>query len=155
MSEGSWRVRRVIEGNKGMSTASKPDGKENSIAGLARKKPTVIPYYTRDHRAPPAAGRQRPVGEWRRKVASAFLRMRENRSQLEARADHKLSKGSAKRMYLENGARVSCRRGKVWITLDEGGEDIVLAAAESRNFRPGTRLLIEALAASRISFEAL
>jgi Protein of unknown function (DUF2917) len=153
MSEGSWRVRRVIDGNKGMSTATKLVGKENSIAG--RKKQTVIPYYTRDHRAPPAAGRQRPVGEWRSKVARAFLRMRENRSQLEVRADHKLSKGSAKRMYLENGARISCRRGKVWITLDEGGEDIVLAASESRNFRPGTRLLIEALAASRISFEAL
>ena len=88
-------------------------------------------------------------------MARAFLRRREHRSRLEPLADDKLSKGWAKRMYLENGARISCRRGKVWITLDEGGEDIVLTSSESRNFGPGTRLLVEALMASRISLEAL
>jgi Protein of unknown function (DUF2917) len=155
MSKGSWRVRHVIEGDKGMSTASKPDGKENSIANLARNERTVTAFYKRDHRAPPAALMERPVGGWRSKITRAFRRMRENRSGLGARADHKLSKGCAKRMYLENGARILCRRGKVWITLDKGGEDILLAASESRNFEPGTRLLVEALVASRISLEAL
>jgi Protein of unknown function (DUF2917) len=98
---------------------------------------------------------QRPVGGWIGRIARASLRMREDRNRLDPLADHKLSKGWAKRMYLENGARISWRRGKVWITLDEGGEDIVLAPSESRNFGPGTRLLVEALVASRISLEAL
>jgi hypothetical protein len=48
-----------------------------------------------------------------------------------------------------------CAVGAKSITLDEGGEDIVLAPSESRNFGPGTRLLVEALMASRISLEAL
>jgi Protein of unknown function (DUF2917) len=138
-----------------MSTAGKLDGKENSIADLERTKQTAIASYTRDHRAPTAALMQRPVGGWIGRIARASLRMREDRNRLDPLADHKLSKGWAKRMYLENGARISCRRGKVWITLDEGGEDIVLAPSESRNFGPGTRLLVEALVASRISLEAL
>jgi hypothetical protein len=138
-----------------MSTASKPDGRGNSIADLERTKQTVIAFYTRDHRAPPAALMRRPVGEWIGKIARAFLGMREDRNRLDSLADHKLSKGWAKRMYLENGAQISCWRGKVWITLDEGGEDIVLAPSESRKFGPGTCLLVEALMASRISLEAL
>jgi DUF2917 family protein len=79
--------------------------------------------------------------------------MREDRNPLDRLADQKLSKGWAKRIYLKNGAWVLCRRGKVWITLEEGGEDIVLTPSESRNFGPGTRLLVEALMASRISVE--
>jgi Protein of unknown function (DUF2917) len=138
-----------------MSTASKPGGREHSIADLERNKQTVIACYTRDHRALLAALMQRPVGGWISKIAGAFLRRREHRNRLEPLADHQLSKGSAKRMHLEKGARISCRRGKVWITLDEGGEDIVLAASESRNFGRGTRLLVEALAGSQISLEAL
>jgi Protein of unknown function (DUF2917) len=138
-----------------MSTAPKAYARENSIAELPRKKQTVIACHTRDHKAPPAPRMQRRVGEWRSKIARALLRMRDNRSQLKARTDHKLSKGWAKRMHLENGARISCLRGKIWITLDEGGEDIVLAACESRNFAPGTHLLVEALAASRIPLEGL
>jgi hypothetical protein len=138
-----------------MITASKPDGRETSIADLERNKQTVFAFYTRDHRAPPAPLMQRLVGGWISKIARAFLGRREHRNGLEPLADHQLSKGSAKCMHLESGARISCRRGKVWITLDEGGEDIVLAASESRNFGPGTCLLVEALAASRISLEAL
>jgi hypothetical protein len=108
-----------------------------------------------DRRAPQAALVQRPVGGWISKIAGAFLHMREGRNWLEPIADRELSKGWAKRMYLANGARISCRAGKLWITLDDGGEDIVLAACESRNFGPGTRVLVEALATSRISLEAL
>jgi Protein of unknown function (DUF2917) len=138
-----------------MNTAAKADGKENSIADLERTKQTIIASYTRDHGEPKAALMQRLVGGWIGKIARASLRLRGDRIQLEVLADHRLSKGCAKRMYLENGARVLCSRGKVWITLDEGGEDIVLAPSESRNFGPGTRLLVEALMASRISLEAL
>jgi predicted SnoaL-like aldol condensation-catalyzing enzyme len=47
MSEGSWRVRRVIEGDQGMKTTSKLHGKENSIADLDRNKQTVIAFYSR------------------------------------------------------------------------------------------------------------
>jgi Protein of unknown function (DUF2917) len=155
MSEGSRRVRRVIKEMKGMKTARQPDGKQNSIADPDRNKQGTIASYTRDHRAPPVALIQRPVGGWIGKIARAFPRRREHRSRLEPLADDKLSKGWAKRMYLENGARISCHRGKVWITLDEGGEDIVLAPSESRNFGPGTRLLVEALTASRISLKAI
>jgi hypothetical protein len=47
MSEGSWRVRRVIEGDQGMKTTSKLRGKGNSIADLDRNKQTVIAFYSR------------------------------------------------------------------------------------------------------------
>ena len=58
-------------------------------------------------------------------------------------------------MYFADGGRISCRTGKVWITLDEGGEDIVLTACESKSFDPGARVLVEALAESRVVLEAL
>ena len=138
-----------------MTAAARADAKENSIAGLKPIKQAVIASYTRDHRAPTAALMKPPVGGWRWivKIARASLRIREDRNPLDPLADHKLSKGWAKRIYLKNGARILCRRGKIWITLEEGGEDIVLAPFESRNFAPGTRLLVEALMASRISVE--
>ena len=133
-----------------MSAAARADGKENSIADLDRTKRTVTASYTRD---PTAALMKPPLEGWRWivKIAGASLRMREDRNPLDPLTDHKLPTGRAKRMYLKNGARILCRRGKVWITLDEGGEDIVLGPSEGRNFGPGTRLLVEALMASRIS----
>jgi len=133
-----------------MSAAARADGKENSIADLDRTKRTVTASYTRD---PTAALMKPPLEGWRWivKIARASLRIREDRNPLDPLTDHKLPTGRAKRMYLKNGARILCRRGKVWITLDEGGEDIVLAPSEGWNFRPGTRLLVEALMASRIS----
>ena len=135
-----------------MSAAARADGNENSIADLDRTKRTVTASYTRDHRAPTAALMKPPLGGRRIvKIARASLRMREDRNPLDPLTDHKLPTGRAKRMYLKNGARILCRRSKVWITLDGGGEDIVLAPSEGRNFGPGTRLLVEALMASRIS----
>ena len=133
-----------------MSAAARADGNENSIADLNRTKRTVTASYTRD---PTAALMKPPLEGWRWivKIAGASLRMREDRNPLDPLTDHKLPTGRAKRMYLKNGARILCRRGKVWITLDEGGEDIVLAPSEGRNFGPGTRLLVDALMASRIS----
>jgi hypothetical protein len=110
-----------------------------------------------DLRAPRTAAVQRPRG-WMSKMARAFASMAGAEPGVRPTAGngiHQLSKGSAKRMYLTHGARISCRTGKVWITLDEGGEDIVLTACESKNFDPGARVLVEALATSRVSLEAL
>jgi Protein of unknown function (DUF2917) len=106
-------------------------------------------------RAPQSAPVERPTEGWIRKITRAFLRMTDHRNRLEPLADSQLSKGWAKQMYLVDGGRISCRRGKLWITLDEGGEDIVLAACQSKSFGPGARVLVEALATSRISLEAL
>jgi hypothetical protein len=112
--------------------------------------------FAGDHRATHPAGAQRQAGGWMRKIARAFV----SRKQVPLRptADHgihQLSKGWAKRMYLSHGGRISCRTGKVWITLDEGGEDIVLTACESKNFDAGVCVLVEALAESRVLLEAL
>ncbi len=107
------------------------------------------------NRKAPQAETARSARGWLQKIAAAFARTAGTGNGLELVAKHQLSKGWAKRMYLAQGARISCSAGKVWITLDKGGEDIVLAACESKSFGPGTRLLIEALAPSRISLEAL
>jgi Protein of unknown function (DUF2917) len=66
----------------------------------------------------------------------------------------KMSKGALQRMNLAGGGRISCHAGNVWITLDGGGEDIVLAAGQSRNFGPCTRALVEALSPSWVLVEA-
>lgn len=110
---------------------------------------------TENHRRAPRVETVRSDGGWLNKFASVFPRLARAGNRLDLVAKQPLSKGWSKRLYLAKGARISCRAGKVWITLDGGGEDIVLAACESRNFGPGTRLLVEALAPSRISLEAL
>ncbi|MGA7391867.1 MAG: DUF2917 domain-containing protein [Terrimicrobiaceae bacterium] len=110
---------------------------------------------TENHRRAPRVETVRSDGGWLNKFASVFPRLAGGGNRLDLVAKQPLSKGWSKRLYLAKGARISCRAGKVWITLDGGGEDIVLAACESRNFGPGTRLLVEALAPSRISLEAL
>ena len=106
-------------------------------------------------RRAPRAETVRPGRWWLGKFASAISRITGAGKPLDLVAKQPLSKGWAKRLYLAKGARVSCSAGRVWITLDGGGEDIVLAACESRIFGPGTRLLVEALAPSRISLETL
>jgi hypothetical protein len=110
-----------------------------------------------DLRAPRTAAVQRPGG-WISKMARAFASMTKAEARPLLSADHgihQLSKGWAKRMHLAVGGRISCRTGRVWITLDEGGEDIVLTAGESKSFDPGACVLVEALAASRVSLEAI
>ena len=107
-------------------------------------------------RASRTAAVQPSVGGWVRKIARAFVNMARTEARpIANRGIHQLSKGWAKRMYLSDGGRISCRTGKVWITLDEGGEDIVLTACESKNFGPGAYVLVEALAASRVLLEAV
>ena len=138
-----------------MKKVSKPDGKQNSIADLERNKHTVIASHMRDHPAPPAALMQRPVGGWISKIARASLRMREDRNRLDPLADDQLSKGWAKRMYLENGARISCRRGKSGSCWMKAARILCWPPLRAGTLEPGTRLLVEALVASRISLEAL
>ena len=109
-------------------------------------------------RVQPRAGSvPRPNRAWMQQIACIFARGRKGgaRPSPVTQGVAQLSKGWAKSMYLADGARVACRSGKVWITLDEGGEDIVLTAGESKSFASGTRVLVEALAASRISLESL
>jgi hypothetical protein len=109
--------------------------------------------FAGDHRAPRPAGAQRSTGGWMRKIARAFASIKNEEVPFRPAADHRtleLSKGWAKRMYLERGGRISCHTGKVWITLDKGGEDIVLTACESKDFDPRARVLVEALAQSRV-----
>jgi Protein of unknown function (DUF2917) len=113
--------------------------------------------FASDHRAPGAAVAQRQDVGWMRRIARAFV-SKTNAKELRPSADdgiHELSKGWTKRTYFADGGTVSCRAGKVWITLDEGGEDIVLTACESKSFDPGARVLVEALAESRVLLEAL
>ncbi len=111
-----------------------------------------------DHGAPRTTGAQRQAERWMRKIARVFVSAKNGEVPLRPTAIprfHQLSKGWTKRIYLARGGRISCRTGKVWITLDRGGEDIVLTACESKDFRPGTRMLVEALAESRVLLEAL
>ena len=112
--------------------------------------------FAGDHTATHPAGARPQAGGWMQKIARALVSM--TQVPLRQTADHgmqQLSKGWAKRMHLSRGGRLSCRAGKVWITLDEGGEDIVLTACESKNFGPGAYVLVEALADSRVFLEAL
>jgi len=114
--------------------------------------------FASDHRAPGAAVAHRQDVGWMRRIARAFVSKTNAKARLRPSADdgiHELSKGWTRRTYFADGGRISCRAGKVWITLDQGGEDIVLTARESKSFDPGARVLVEALAESRVVLEAL
>jgi DUF2917 family protein len=97
-----------------------------------------------------------PAGTWMPRLARVIGGTPEMGVQSsEARNQgQKMSKGALQRMNLAGGGRISCHLGNVWITLDGGGEDIVLAAGQSRNFGPGTRALVEALSPSRVLVDA-
>jgi hypothetical protein len=66
---------------------------------------------------------------------------------------HHLGKGWLTRARFPNGGKISCKTGGVWITADDGGEDIVLSRGDFRWFRPGAWVLIEAIANSEIVVE--
>ena len=67
---------------------------------------------------------------------------------------HQLPEGMVERAHLPRGGTISCQTGKVWITADGGGEDVVLSGGEFRCFRAGAWLLIEALTKAEIVVEA-
>jgi hypothetical protein len=86
--------------------------------------------------------------------ARAVERSKTDLSGAKADRGRKISKGALQRINLTRGGRILCQAGRVWITLDHGGEDIVLNAGQSRNFGSGTRALVEALSASWVFVES-
>jgi hypothetical protein len=135
------------------STSSRGDCGGNSLVAEFDKA-----QFAGDRRAPRTDGAQHQAGGWMRKIARAFMSMENEEVPLRSAIDrrmHELSKGWTKRMHFARGGRISCCTGKVWITFDRGGEDIVLTARECKDFDPGARVLVEALAKSQVLLEAL
>jgi hypothetical protein len=91
---------------------------------------------------------------WMRRIARAVTGM-SRRERNASHGTHELSKGLVRRIYLADGGRLSCRAGKLWMTLDDDRQDIVLTARQSKSFRPGDCVVVEALTDSRFSLEAL
>jgi hypothetical protein len=114
------------------------------IAGL-RKTPFARKNCRRILATQPACNR------WMREIARAIARLKETaRPTTHQLGRDQLSKGSVRRMYLARGGKVCCRTGKVWMTVDHDGQDIVLTACQSHSFPAGVCVLVEALTDSRI-----
>jgi hypothetical protein len=104
----------------------------------------------------PKGSLQREGGGWLRRIARAIRRAVRAQTQLRLTprlGPYQLSKGSLQRVYLAEGGRISCRTGRIWITLNQGGRDIVLTDCESESFGLRASVLVEALTESRISLE--
>jgi Protein of unknown function (DUF2917) len=91
---------------------------------------------------------------WMRRIARVVTGMTK-RQRNANHGTHELSKGFVRRIYLADGGRISCRAGKLWMTLDDDRQDIVLTARQSKSFRPGDCVVVEALTDSRFSLETL
>ena len=91
---------------------------------------------------------------WIRRIARGITGMTK-REPNTSDGTHELSKGFVRRIYLADGGRISCRAGKLWMTLDDDRQDIVLTARQSKSFRPGDCVVVEALTDSRFSLETL
>ncbi|HET7237526.1 MAG TPA: DUF2917 domain-containing protein [Terrimicrobiaceae bacterium] len=96
-----------------------------------------------------------PRESWVRRAAQAVAGLIRNEALIPS-ADrvHRMGKGTIERRHLPKGGQIFCRTGRVWVTADGGGEDVVLSGGEFRWFRPGTWLLVEALAASEVTLES-
>jgi Protein of unknown function (DUF2917) len=96
-----------------------------------------------------------PRESWLGRVVRAAATLgRKDAQAIFASGTHQISGGGIERRHLPKGGRIRCKRGRVWITADGGGEDVVLSGGEYRWFRPGVWLLIEAIANSEIIVEA-
>jgi hypothetical protein len=96
-----------------------------------------------------------PRRSWfRRAIRAASGLARKDVQATFASGTHQISEGGIERGHLPKGGRIHCETGRVWITADGGGEDIVLSGGEFRWFRPGAWLLIEAVANSEIVVES-
>lgn len=62
-----------------------------------------------------------------------------------------LRSGQVERITVDGPVEISCPSGRVWITRDGGGPDIVLDAGESHRFSRCGSFLVEALRASAIT----
>jgi hypothetical protein len=96
-----------------------------------------------------------PRESWVRRTAQAVAGLVRNEPLLPfADRVHRMGQGTIERRHLPKGGRIFWRAGRVWLTADGGGEDVVLSGGEFRWFRPGTGLLVEALAASEVTLES-
>jgi hypothetical protein len=96
-----------------------------------------------------------PRESWIRRAALAATSLASKKSQAAlASGAYHLVKGSVERLHLSKGGRIFCQTGRVWITIDGGGEDVILSSGEFRCFRPGTWLVMEAIAKADILLEA-
>jgi Protein of unknown function (DUF2917) len=105
-------------------------------------------------REPLPANTARPESWLQRTVQKVASLIRKNPQATFGSGIRRISKGEIERRHLPTGGRIYCQTGKVWITADGGGEDVVLSSGEFRSFRPGVWLLIEAIARSEIIVEA-
>jgi hypothetical protein len=63
-------------------------------------------------------------------------------------AAHTLDKGATLVIAHPAGGTISCRSGRLWITHDGDGKDIVLEAGQSHIAERSSRMLVHALLAS-------
>jgi hypothetical protein len=122
-------------------------------AVTARGLPTDGAEFTGDRKLSQAA--VVPRESWlRRAVRAAASLARKDAQANFASGTHQISEREIARGHLPKGGRIYCQTGRVWITADGGGEDVVLSGGEFRWFRPGAWLLIEAIANSKIIVES-
>jgi hypothetical protein len=96
-----------------------------------------------------------PRESWIRRAALAATSLASKKRQaVLASGAYHLLKGSVERLHLSKGGRIFCQTGRVWITIDGGSEDVILSSGEFRWFRPGTWLVMEAIAKADILLEA-
>lgn len=68
--------------------------------------------------------------------------------------EHSLRPGQVERITVDGPGEIFCPAGRVWITRDGGGPDIVLDAGESHRFSRRGSFLVEALLSSAITLAA-
>jgi Protein of unknown function (DUF2917) len=137
-----------------MTEAVLNDGRQTMASGVKGSSDVsaALTQLTGTPKLPPtgAAGE----GLMRRAIRLARSAVRRNTETTYVGGLHQLRKGMVERAHLPKGGRITCCAGRVWITADGGGEDVVLSANEFRWFRPGAWLLIEAIASSKVLVEA-
>lgn len=87
-------------------------------------------------------------------ATASFLRCLQNLFVRPVKADfdflQELAKGELSHMVLPKDLSLECVVGSLWITSDEGGPDIILAAGDHMKISRQTSILVEALQESRM-----
>jgi Protein of unknown function (DUF2917) len=137
-----------------MTEAVLNDGRRTMASGVkgSSEVSSTLAQLTGTPKLPPTGA----LGEglMRRAIRLARSAARRNTETTYVGGLHQLRKGMVERVHLPKGGRITCCAGSVWITADGGGEDVVLSSKQSRWFRPGAWLLIEAIANSEVLVEA-